>query len=96
VSRDGGTEPAWSRDGRELFYRDAQFLVAVSVETGSGTFIAREARPLFPDLAFTRASDHTSYDVHPSGAWFAMIRNSTAQPHLILIQNFGAEIAARR
>jgi Tol biopolymer transport system component len=96
VSRNSGTEPAWSRDGRELFYRDAQSLVAVSVETESATFVARTSRSLFADIAFTHSPDHTTYDVDPTGRWFAMIRNSTAEPHLMMIQNFRTEINARR
>jgi len=35
VSTSGGSEPLWSRDGRELFYRNNGSLVAVSVETGA-------------------------------------------------------------
>ena len=33
VSRDGGMEPLWSRDGRELTYRDGERVIAVAVET---------------------------------------------------------------
>ena len=36
VSSGGGTEPQWSRDGRELYYRDgAGRLVAVGVGAGA-------------------------------------------------------------
>ncbi len=33
VSTSGGDSPLWSPDGRELFYRNGDFVVAVSVET---------------------------------------------------------------
>jgi eukaryotic-like serine/threonine-protein kinase len=35
VSSDGGTEPLWSRDGRELFFQSGTRLMAVSVTPGA-------------------------------------------------------------
>jgi serine/threonine-protein kinase len=92
ISRDGGSEPVWSHDGRELFYRGAQSMIAVSVAT-SPSFVAREGRPLFRDVSYSRSPDHSTYDVHPSGGWFVMTRNGSVQPHVILVQNFGAGLA---
>jgi Tol biopolymer transport system component len=34
VSVDGGTEPAWSRDGRVLFFRDGARMLAAAVDSG--------------------------------------------------------------
>ena len=49
VSIDGGVEPWWSRDGREIFYRNAkQELVSARVET-EGTFSIGTTTALFPD-----------------------------------------------
>jgi len=36
VSNGGGTEPIWSRDGKELFYSNGSSLMAVNVSAGSG------------------------------------------------------------
>ncbi len=36
VSTDGGTEPAWSSDGREIFYRNGRRMMAVPVTTSGG------------------------------------------------------------
>jgi len=33
ISTDGGAEPVWSRDGKELFYRNGDKMMSVSVET---------------------------------------------------------------
>jgi Tol biopolymer transport system component/predicted Ser/Thr protein kinase len=47
VSTDGGTEPMWSGDGREIFYLDpGGKVVSVSVEVGA-TFRAGLPEPLF-------------------------------------------------
>ena len=37
VSTDGGTEPLWARDGRELFYRNGEKMMTVSFDTASGS-----------------------------------------------------------
>ena len=37
VSNDGGTDPVWRRDGRELFYRNGDRMMAVTISPG-GTF----------------------------------------------------------
>ncbi len=36
VSTDGGTEPLWSRDGRELFFQSGSRLMGVTVTPGAG------------------------------------------------------------
>jgi Tol biopolymer transport system component len=46
VSTDGGVEPFWRRDGRELFYRNGTRIMAVPVETGA-TFTAGTPSELF-------------------------------------------------
>ncbi len=46
VSTEGGTEPFWRRDGREMFYRAGSQLMAVPVQSGA-TFTAGTPVPLF-------------------------------------------------
>ena len=94
VSVAGGAEPVWSRDGRELFYRDRNGrMVAVRVETGAA-FSVGAATPLFADTTFQRADVHRQYDVTPDGKRFIMVRpkNSGHQSRLILVQNFSEEL----
>jgi len=45
VSEDGGTEPVWSRDGRELYYRKNAAVMVVSVDVATD-FSFRPARQL--------------------------------------------------
>ena len=79
VSTHGGTEPVWSRDGHELFYRESQpmsatrQMMAVPVAT-LGAFVAGSPRPLFRETYMTDAQGGTSYDVAPDGQHFLMIR----------------------
>ena len=46
ISTDGGTEPVWSRDGRELFYLNGDRMMAVEITTAP-TFRAGTPRLLF-------------------------------------------------
>ena len=46
VSNDGGTQPRWNRNGRELFFRSGAKMMAVDVETGA-TFRAGIRTVLF-------------------------------------------------
>ena len=46
ISADGGGEPLWARNGRELFYRNGDKVMAVPVTPGS-SFAAGAPRPLF-------------------------------------------------
>jgi eukaryotic-like serine/threonine-protein kinase len=36
ISTDGGTEPVWNRNGRELFYRSGNKMMAVDITTEPG------------------------------------------------------------
>jgi serine/threonine-protein kinase len=77
VSQDGGSEPVWSRDGRELFYRslgpgEPQLIAARIETTPSPRVISRT--PLFAVTDFESAVPHANYDVMPDGKSFVMVR----------------------
>jgi eukaryotic-like serine/threonine-protein kinase len=73
VSTGGGEEPRWSRDGKELFYRDDTRLMVVPVET-RGRFEAGAPRVVAEGIFNLRSDTGISYDVDPSGRRFLMIR----------------------
>lgn len=77
VSQSGGTEPAWSRDGRELFYRSGggaePMLVAAAFEGGPDPRI-RSRTELFNVASYEFATPHRNYDPFPDGRSFAMVR----------------------
>jgi Tol biopolymer transport system component len=70
ISADGGWSPRWSREGRELFYRDGTHLMAVGVETAED-FTATRPEPLFEDSAPPWLDG--GYDVSPDGQRFLMM-----------------------
>ena len=89
VSADGGSEPLWSRDGRELFYRNSKReLVSVRVET-QGSFSAGAPNVLFSERLYVRNATRRQYDVAPDGQRFIMIRpvRAGSPSRLILVRN---------
>jgi hypothetical protein len=70
VSRNGGTQPRWQRDGKALFYISAaNRLMSVAINTAGGTLTAREPEPLFEIPAGSR----WRYDVSPDGQRFLVV-----------------------
>lgn len=96
ISAGGASEPVWSHDGREVFYRAAA-LVAVSV-TGGETFSFGPPRPLFRDrFVLSLSGNHTGFDVSRDGKRFLMVKagepeSSSARANLIVVQNWLAEL----
>jgi Tol biopolymer transport system component len=89
VSTDGGSEPRWRSDGKEIFYvnRQAQ-IVAAEVTTVADAFQVGEVRPLF---TVQRTGVRYSYDVSPDGRRFLVntrIDSQTAQSVLTVIVNW--------
>jgi eukaryotic-like serine/threonine-protein kinase len=72
VSINGGQEPRWSPSGRELFYRNGDEMVAVTVET-TPTFKAGLPKVLFRGKYFS--SFGHNWDISPDGKRFLMIKN---------------------
>jgi Tol biopolymer transport system component len=103
ISTDSGTAPAWSRDGRELFFMTPPTpggvikMRAVSVTTGP-TFTAGTPRTLF-EGRFNSNPNVRQYDVSPDGRHFLMLRAldrpALKLTHMILVQNWLEELKQR-
>ena len=78
VSKDGGTEPLWSGDGHELFFRSGDRLISASITTSPELRIGNLS-VLF-EAAFDRASPagHAYYDVARDGKRFLAVADSSA------------------
>jgi Tol biopolymer transport system component len=96
VSLDGASEPVWSRDGREIYYRRATptgaELVAAALQLGAEPAVLKRTR-LFDISDFDTATPHANYDVSPDGSWFVFARRS-ASDHIVVLQNV-PELARR-
>ena len=86
ISTDGGLEPRWSRDGRELFFRIAggEEMMYADVST-EPDFRPGRARILFEGMFSTYASSGPSYSLHPDGKRFLMLQDILPDPAPIVI-----------
>jgi serine/threonine-protein kinase len=96
VSRDGGSEPRWGRNGRELFYKSNNYLWAVPY-TSNPTFVAGTPVQLFSVAAYRSARNRQQYDVAPDGQHFIMIREPENErpENLVYTENWLAELEAK-
>jgi len=83
VSTEGGREPVWPKNGRELFYRNRNQLVAVDIEL-EPTFLVGAPHVLFEGPFRTSASG-TYYDVTHDGKRFVMIGTVIPGPQQPLV-----------
>ncbi|OGU23976.1 MAG: hypothetical protein A3K13_05650 [Gemmatimonadetes bacterium RIFCSPLOWO2_12_FULL_68_9] len=89
VSQNGGSEPLWARNGRELFYKAVAgepTLMAASIEMRPEPRVLSR-RALFPIGDYESAAPHANYDVLPDGSGFVMVRLGRAS-ELSIIQNW--------
>jgi hypothetical protein len=73
ISSEGGDEPSWSSDGRELFYRHLGDMMVVSISTKGGVIERSAPRHLFSGIYHRDPYGDQSYDLHPDGR-FLMLR----------------------
>jgi Tol biopolymer transport system component len=95
VSIDGGDWPAWSRDGKELFFLEGNTkLMGVPITGG------QDAKPGAPHLLFENRFQF-GYDVAPDGRFLVAQRDPQAPPvpvHVVLnwFDELNAKAPARR
>ncbi|HEX2455648.1 MAG TPA: protein kinase [Vicinamibacterales bacterium] len=97
VTSEGGEEPHWSSDGRQLFYRSANRLMAVPLEPGR-TFRHGPPRGLFDGIYNTGIESGRSYDVNPVTGRFLLVRPADSGPSsraVRMVLNWALELPAR-
>jgi len=97
ISSGGGNVPLWARSGRELFYRNGDSMMSVSVQT-TPTFSAGNPTKLFQGYIFGLGR---SYDVSRDGQRFLMIKDNTAGDQtttsgsIVVVLNWFEELKAK-
>jgi serine/threonine-protein kinase len=96
ITRDGGTEPAWSRSGNELYFRRADQLIAVPVTPGA-EFVWGKPEVVF-ESRYEMIDGARNYDVSPDGKTFVAVRNEGAadSDRFNVVLNWFAELRSRR
>jgi len=91
ISPAGGSEPVWSRDGTQLFYRNGSDLWAVSIGTGESVDPGLPTRVI--DLrAPGKGATHTSYDVASDGRFLIIGDELQASEALTVVLNWTEEL----
>jgi serine/threonine-protein kinase len=92
LTTDGGREVRWSRDGREIYYRNGTRMMAIPIATAPRLSIG-PPRLLFEGTFEPGFPDDPRYDVTPDGR-FVMMKAETAAAtrQLRLITNWLAEV----
>jgi eukaryotic-like serine/threonine-protein kinase len=75
ISTDGGTEPVWNPNGRELFYRSVGKMMAVEI-TAQPSFSVGKPKVLFEGQYQLTAGTFPNYDVSADGQRFLMLKPS--------------------
>jgi serine/threonine-protein kinase len=96
ISTEGGVEPLWNRNGRELFYRIGKKVMAVEIAT-KPSFSAGTPKMLFEGPYQSLPTISTpNYDVSPDGQRFLMLKSSesavTAPPQINVVLNWFEEL----
>ena len=92
VSSDGGGEPVWSKDGRELYYLDDGKIMAVAADAGA-EFNFRVPVALFTSDATVGGPD--GYSMLPDGRFLAFSADEAPDPPISVITNW-TELLTRR
>jgi serine/threonine protein kinase/Tol biopolymer transport system component len=95
ISTEGGAEAVWSRNGRELFYREGAKMMAVGIEANR-SLTAAKPRMLFAGY-MRSVPGEPQYDVSLDGGRFVMVKSETesAPTQLNVVLNWFEELRNR-
>jgi hypothetical protein len=96
VSRGGGVQPRWRRDGKELFYISPDSKMMAAEVNTVGVFQSGEPHALFQaDIVDTgiRAGP-MSWDIAPDGR-FLIITESSIDPSVTVVLNWRAGLKSK-
>ncbi len=79
ISNDGGGEPVWAKSGKELFYRNAEAVMAVTLETRRKLRVSKPRRLYENSFVGGGAVYLSNYDVSQDGRRFLMLKEAEEQ-----------------
>jgi serine/threonine-protein kinase len=96
ISSAGGSEPAWSHDGRELFYiADDGYLMRATVAPSAEFAVSAQQR-LFSTAPYTRYGFfNRNYDVARDGTFLMLRQAGASTSRLVAVHGWAAALRAR-
>src|SRR5262249_61948971 len=99
VSASGANQPLWSRDGRELVYRDFAGNLLSAPVTHNPTFAAGRPQKILDNRSYVGAGQSLTartYDVSPDGRRFLLLKaQSSNTTSLVIVVNWTEELQRR-
>jgi serine/threonine-protein kinase len=94
VSAEGGHDPRWSHDGRELYFRNGARVFSAKVLSATPAFRAERPRLLFEGDYSHEQHNSTIrfYDVAPNGRFLMLAPAGKSTASLVLVQNWAEEL----
>ena len=95
VSRDGGWQPVWSKNSRELFFRNIDGTALMVVDLGEGEDLElSRPRVLFEehDMPMPQRWAGWLYDVAPDGRFLMLVEDSSRPTILNVVLNWTEEL----
>ena len=93
VSSNGGLQPVWSRDGKELFYREDDWLVAAAVQPSPFRVLSAQRLAELPADLYNLDVNFPDYDVAPDGRFIAVRRENFSGDAIHVVLNWTTELA---
>ncbi len=95
VSSEGGRDPLWARDGKQLFFRRGDQMWVMDVRTDGG-FSPGKPRLLFEKSGYERSFPIRNHDLSLDSQRFLMVKHEQRKPtpvtEMILVQNWFEEL----
>ena len=95
VSTEGGTQPAWNPNGREIFYRSGDKMMAVEVTTNRDVTLSPPRLLFERRYAFGAGITIANYDVSRDGQRFIMVKDEASAARLNVVLNWADELKQR-
>jgi eukaryotic-like serine/threonine-protein kinase len=93
VSTSGGTQPRWNRNGKEIFYRNGDKMMAVSLVSIDPDLRLSAPRLLFErHYAYGSSITTPNYDVSLDGQQFVMVKNQSDSWEFNVVLNWFEEL----
>ena len=91
VSTQGGTQPLWNRNGKEIFYRNGNKMMVVDVSANPDPRLS-QPRQLFEQQYAHLTQTIPNYDVTSDGQRFVMVKDEAGSGRLNVVFNWFEEL----
>jgi eukaryotic-like serine/threonine-protein kinase len=92
ISSNGGLQPVWAKNGRELFYREGDALIAVPVQLDPLRIAAPQKLFDLPAAIYNSDQFVADYDVTADGRFLAVRRENRATDEIHVVLNWAEEL----